>query len=194
MIILFFLIILLLLIYNCKTEFYDNEYISDFITIYEEKLERFKNLPTINILIIGSISQKKFDFITNYFDNGLYYIYNEDNIQYKNTSENIIQNENNPFIIEEILNLKDSKINIDIIITEGQISLENFIFIAQNYTNLLNKKGIILFQNVQTIENCSKIIDQIPLNIKNKFEIIDLRRVNDKYDNICLIMDKNNIL
>jgi hypothetical protein len=190
MIILFLLLILLLLVFYVKTELFQDEYISDYITIYEEKLKRFKKLPIINILIIGSISQKKFDFITNYFDNGLYYIYNEDYIQYKNTSDNIIQNENNPFTSEEILSLKDSKNNFDIIITEGQVSLDNFIFIAQNYINLLNKEGIILFQNVQTIENSGKIIDKIPLNIKNKFEIIDLRRVNGKYDNICLIMNK----
>lgn len=118
------------------------------------------------------------------------YIYNETSTEYKYIDQNFIQNETYPFTIEEVNKLVDTSKKFDIILTQGQISLENFKFIAKNYVNLLEKNGIIIFENIQSINNINDIIDAIPLDIKVKMEIIDLRRVNGKYDNLCLIVDK----
>ena len=166
-----------------------NTFVPDFNSIYDSLLSKYKD-TNIKILLIGSISQKKLDFINNYFNNSIIYIYNEDKTYYKNLSDNIIQNENYPYNINEINSLSNTHINFDIILTSGQISIENFEFIATNYINLLSDKGIIIFENIQSINNANIIINAIPLNIKNKIDIIDLRRVNSKYDSICIILDK----
>ena len=187
--ILFLLLILIFILYIIKNEKFQNIFIPDFNTIYDYKLTKYKN-QNIKILLIGSISQNKLNFINNYFNNCFIYIYNEDKTYYKNLSSNIIQNENYPYNINEIKNLNDIHITFDIILTSGQISLDNFIFIAANYINILNNTGIIIFENIQSINNCDSIINAIPLNINNQIEIIDLRKKNSKYDNICLILDK----
>ena len=192
MIIIFLIIILgFLLITNKKTkELFIDDYIPDFISVYNNKFDRYlKSSKPKKILLIGLISQKKIDFFIKYFNDSILYIYNEDKIEYKNIDENIIQNENYPFMIEEVEKLKSVNNNFDIILTQGQISIDNFKFIAKNYINLLDKNGIIIFENIQSLNNISDIIDSVSLSIKNKFEIQDLRRVNGKYDNICIIMD-----
>lgn len=191
-IIIILIVILLFLIFSKQEKFQTDKFVPDLISIYEKNLGRFKNSDTKKrILLLGSISQKKLDFFTNYFNNSIIYVYNEDNIVYKNIDESIIKNENYPFMIEEVDKLKRLNKSFDIILTQGQISIDNFMFIAKNYINLLEKDGIIIFENIQTLDNIGKIIDSIPLDIKNKFEIHDLRRVNGKYDNICIIMDKH---
>ena len=191
-IIIILIVILLFLIFSKQEKFQTDKFVPDFISIYEKKLGRFKNSDTKKrILLLGSISQKKLDFFTNYFNNSIIYVYNEDNIVYKNIDESIIKNENYPFMIEEVDKLKRLNKSFDIILTQGQISIDNFMFIATNYINLLEKDGIIIFENIQTLDNIGKIIDSIPLDIKNKIEIHDLRRINGKYDNICIIMDKH---
>lgn len=192
MIIIILIVILLFLIFSKQEKFQTDNFVPDFISIYEKKLGRFKNSDTTKkILLLGSTSQKKLDFFTNYFNDSIIYVYNEDNIVYKNIDESIIKNEDYPFMIEEVDKLKRSNKTFDIILTQGQISIDNFMFIAKNYINLLEKDGIIIFENIQTLDNISKIIDSIPLDIKNKIEIHDLRRINGKYDNICIIMDKH---
>jgi hypothetical protein len=192
MIIIFLIIILgFLLITNKKTtELFIDDYVPDFISIYNNKFDRYlKSSKPKKILLIGLISQKKLDFFIKYFTNSILYVYNEDKIEYKNIDESIVQNENYPFMIDEVEKLKSINNNFDIILTQGQISIDNFKFIAKNYINLLDINGIIIFENIQSLNNISDIIDSVSLSIKNKFEIQDLRRVTGKYDNICIIMD-----
>lgn len=192
MIIIILIVILLFLFVTNQEKFQSEKFVPDFVSIYEKKLGRYKNSnKTKKILLVGSISQKKLDFFSNYFDDAIIYVYNEDNIVYTKMNESIIKNDNYPFMIEEVDKLKRTNNTFDIILTQGQISIDNFIFIAKNYVNLLEKDGIIIFENIQTLDNISKIIDSIPLDIKDKIEIHDLRRVNGKYDNICIIMDKH---
>ena len=193
-IVLIFILMILLKTNKKSQETFNDNYVPDFISVYKDKLDRyFKNLSTKKILLIGSISQKKLNFFMEFFNDSIIYVYNEDHIEYKNIDDNIIQNEQYPFMIEEVDKLKSINKNFDIILTQGQISIDNFKFIGKNYINLLTKDGIIIFENIQSINNIGDIIDEIPLDIKYKFEIQDLRRVTGKYDNICLIMDKNNL-
>ena len=105
MIIIFLIILLVfLLITNKDTkELFIDEYIPDLISVYKNKFNRYlKSSKQKKILLIGLISQKKLDFFMKYFNNSIIYVYNEDNIEYKNIDESIIQNENYPFMIEEV--------------------------------------------------------------------------------------------
>ena len=188
LLLLFILLIFLLL---NKNENFAYDYIPDFISVYNSKLIKYKNTQS-KILLIGSVSQYKLDFINNYFNDSIIYVYNEDRIKYKNFDDNIIQNDYNPFTINSIKDFIDTKISFDIIISCGQISIENYLFIAKYYINLLSLDGIILFENIESLEHAILIIDKIPIYIKNRIDIIDLRRINpEKYDKICLFLDKS---
>ena len=110
MIIIILIVILLFLIFSKQEKFQTDNFVPDFISIYEKKLGRFKNSDTTKkILLLGSTSQKKLDFFTNYFNDSIIYVYNEDNIVYKNIDESIIKNEDYPFMIEEVDKLKKLK-------------------------------------------------------------------------------------
>jgi len=188
--ILFLLLFILLILLLNKNENFKNDYVPDFISVYNSKLSKYKN-TSIKILLIGSISQDKLEFINNYFTNCIIYVYNEDKTYYNNLSDNIIQNEHNPFDIGEVKSLFDNHINFDIILSCGQISIESYTFIAKSYINLLSNKGVIIFENIQSIDNANLIINAIPLDIKNQIDIVDLRRVYPiKYDRICIVLDK----
>lgn len=190
MILFLLLFILFLFLFLNKNEHFKDEYVPDFISIYNSKLAKYKN-TNIKILLIGSISQDKLDFINNYFTDSIIYAYNEDKTYYNNLSDKIIQNQNNPFDIGEVNNLSNNHINFDIILSCGQISIDNYIFIAKSYINLLSNQGIIILENIQSIDNANLIINAMPLDIKNQIDIIDLRRVYPiKYDRICIVLDK----
>lgn len=190
MILFLLLFILFLYLFLNKNEHFKDEYVPDFISIYNSKLAKYKN-TNIKILLIGSISQDKLDFINNYFTDSIIYAYNEDKTYYNNLSDKVTQNQNNPFDIGEVKSLSDNHVNFDIILSCGQISIDNYIFIAKSYINLLSNKGIIIFENIQSIDNANLIINAMPLNIKNQIDIIDLRRVYPiKYDRICIVLDK----
>lgn len=190
MILFLLLFILFIFLFKNKNEHFKDEYVPDFISIYNSKLAKYKN-TNIKILLIGSISQDKLDFINNYFTDSIIYAYNEDKTYYNNLSDKVTQNQNNPFDIGEVKSLSDNHVNFDIILSCGQISIDNYIFIAKSYINLLSNKGIIIFENIQSIDNANLIINAMPLNIKNQIDIIDLRRVYPiKYDRICIVLDK----
>lgn len=196
MIILYLLLFFLFFFININENEYENEnsnfsntFIPDFNSIYNSRLIKYKN-KNIKILLIGLVSQNKLDFINNFFNNSIIYIYNEDETFYKNLSSNIIQNKDFPYNINEIKNLNNIHLNFDIILTCGQISLDNFIFIATHYINFLSDNGIIIFENILSINNTDIIINSIPLDINYQIDIIDMRRLNKKYDSICLILDK----
>jgi hypothetical protein len=190
MILFLLLFILFIFLFLNKNEHFKDEYVPDFISIYNSKLAKYKN-TNIKILLIGSISQDKLDFINNYFTDSIIYAYNEDKTYYNNLSDKVIQNQNNPFDIGEVKSLSDNHVNFDIILSCGQISIDNYIFIAKSYINLLSNKGIIIFENIQSIDNANLIINAMPLDIKNQIDIIDLRRVYPiKYDRICIVLDK----
>jgi DNA-directed RNA polymerase subunit L len=191
MILFLLLFILLIFLLVNRNETFIDSYTPDFISIYNSRLGKYKN-TNIKILLIGSISQNKLNFINNYFNNCIIYVSNEDKTYYNNLSDNIIQSENNPFDIGEVNNFITNHINFDIILTCGQISIDNYIFIAKAYVHLLTTNGIILFENVQSIENASSIINAIPLDIKNEINIIDLRKIYPtKYDRLCILLDKS---
>lgn len=184
------LIILLILIKNGNENFSD-EYIPDFLSVYNSRLAKYQNTE-IKILLIGSISQSKLNFINDYFKNCIIYLYNEEITYYNNLPSNINQNENSPFGIDQITNLHNNHVNFDIIITCGQTELRNLEFIAKSYINLLNKTGIIIFENVQSIIDANSIIKSIPIQFNYEIDIIDLRRkLPSKTDKICVILDKS---
>ena len=61
------LFILLFILYFNNNEKFEQIHIPDFIKVYDKVLNRYKN-KVIKILLIGTISQKKLDFINDYFE------------------------------------------------------------------------------------------------------------------------------
>jgi hypothetical protein len=81
--------------------------------------------------------------------------------------------------------------DFDIIIEDGAHTLHSMIFTIKNYTNLLAKNGILIIEDVQSYDWFDILIENIP-DKKFKYEIIDLRSVKNRYDDMLLVI-KNDI-
>lgn len=66
-IIILFIILMFFVITNQKSETFYDEFKPDFLSVYSDKLDRYLKSPnTKKILLIGSISQKKLDFLVHF--------------------------------------------------------------------------------------------------------------------------------
>jgi hypothetical protein len=83
----------------------------------------------------------------------------------------------------------------DIIIDDGPHTLESQINCVQNYLYLLKEGGILFIEDLQEISWFEKIIDAIPVDIKNQVEIHkhDLRGYKNRKDDLLLVIQRKSI-
>jgi len=78
----------------------------------------------------------------------------------------------------------------DIIIDDAPHTLESQIFTIQNYTKLLKKGGTLVIEDIQHFDNASEIMQLIG-NIPHKScEVVDLRPIKNRYDDIVIVVKK----
>jgi hypothetical protein len=70
----------------------------------------------------------------------------------------------------------------DLIIDDGPHTIQSQIFALEHHYALLKEGGILVVEDVQSIEIAATICDRIPL-----CEIIDLRSVKGVYDDIMIV-------
>ena len=78
----------------------------------------------------------------------------------------------------------------DIIIEDGPHTLESQIYAIQNYTQLLKEGGILIIEDVQQLEHCKLIMDSIGDITHNTCELVDLRHIKNRYDDILIVVKK----
>ena len=76
---------------------------------------------------------------------------------------------------------------MDIIIDDGPHSIETQQFVAQYYTKLLKKNGILVIEDIASIEYVDSIIDKFPNREKARY--VDLREKKGRYDDILIIYE-----
>lgn len=81
--------------------------------------------------------------------------------------------------------------NFDIIIDDGLHTLPSMIFTVQNYIKLLNNNGILVIEDIKNYDWFDTLIKNIPDNKKINHKIIDLRKINNRYDSMLLILEKS---
>lgn len=78
----------------------------------------------------------------------------------------------------------------DIIIDDAPHTLESQIFTIQNYTKLLKKGGILVIEDIQHFDNASVIIESIGDIPHKSCEVVDLRPIKNRYDDIVIVVKK----
>jgi cephalosporin hydroxylase len=78
----------------------------------------------------------------------------------------------------------------DIIIEDGPHTLESQIFAIQNYTPLLKEGGILIIEDIQQYDDCKLIIESIGEIPHKSCEIVDLRGIKGRYDDILIVVKK----
>lgn len=163
---------------------------------YSELLEPIRNLAN-NVMEIGIAHGGSIKLWHDYFLNAT--IYGLDIINYhsdwnqtkiiKNPRIKLLTNTNaydNNFINNNFPNIK-----FDMILDDGPHTLESMIFSAKYYTDLLTEKGILIIEDVQSIDWITDIYNAVPDNLKCYCKTYDLRNNYGRYDDIIFVINKN---
>jgi len=91
------------------------------------------------------------------------------------------------------INNNFQNVNFDIIIDDGPHTIESMLFFAKYYSLLLSSNGVLIIEDVQSIDWVQHIIDAFPLELKPFVYVEDRRHIKNRYDDILIILDKRKI-
>jgi cephalosporin hydroxylase len=78
----------------------------------------------------------------------------------------------------------------DIIIEDGPHTLESQIFTIQNYVPILNNGGVLIIEDVQRFEDTESILKSIGDLEHISCNLIDIRHVKGRYDDLMIVVKK----
>ena len=104
-------------------------------------------------------------------------LYNNDAYNYNFIFEN--------FIIKNI--------KFDLILDDGPHTLESMKEFIKLYSQVLTDDGILIIEDIQSIEFIDILINVVPENLKEFIKVYDLRNNKNRYDDIVFTIDKLNI-
>lgn len=87
--------------------------------------------------------------------------------------------------------LKPLNKKFDIIIDDGPHTLESMIFFIKNYLPMLTENGILIVEDVQSIDWTNKLSDTVPDDFKEYIEVYDLRSNKERYDDILFVINRS---
>ncbi len=79
----------------------------------------------------------------------------------------------------------------DVIIDDGPHTLESQIYSVQNYVDLLKPGGVLVVEDIQSIENVQILISHIQPG--HTYEYFDLRSIKGRYDDIALVIRRKKL-
>jgi hypothetical protein len=85
---------------------------------------------------------------------------------------------------------KVSDIKFDMILDDGPHSLESMKDCIRLYSNLLKDNGILIIEDVQSIEWIDELKKVVPEDLKKHIRSYDLRHNKGRYDDIVFTLDK----
>jgi hypothetical protein len=85
----------------------------------------------------------------------------------------------------------NNKIVFDILIDDGPHTLESMKTFIQIYSKLLAKDGIMVVEDVQTLEWIPELIKAVPEHLKMYVEVYDLRHIKGRWDDILFVINCN---
>lgn len=78
----------------------------------------------------------------------------------------------------------------DIAIDDGPHSLESQILFIKKYLPMMRPGGILIIEDIQDFGHMEILKENTPDEYKNKVEIIDLRRIKQRYDDLMFVIRK----
>ena len=182
------------IINNDKT---DKNTVHSYLELYQHLFNN-KQFTAKNILEIGIDRGGSIKLWSDFFINATIYgldIMNIDNIW------NDIKNIHNiklyssydaydPIIFNDVF-LK-SNIKFDVLIDDGPHTLESMILFIQLYSQIMTDDGILIIEDVQSIDWINHLINAVPKNLKSYIKYYDLRKNKNRYDDIVFTIDKSN--
>jgi len=78
----------------------------------------------------------------------------------------------------------------DIIIEDGPHTVNSQVFAIKNYTPLLKEGGILIIEDIQKYDDCKLIMESIGDIPHKSCELIDLRHIRNRYDDLLIVVKK----
>lgn len=90
-------------------------------------------------------------------------------------------------------NFLNKNIKFDMILDDGPHTLESMKIYITLYSQLLADNGILILEDIQSMDWVKILIDSVPEHLKKFIEVYDLRKNKGRYDDIVLVINKNKI-
>ena len=158
------------------------------------KKDTAKNVLEIGVWDGGSI-KLWYDFFTNATVYGLdiipiqqvwHELKNNDRIKIYTS----IDAYNEEFFTNTFLN---QNIKFDFMLDDGPHTIESMIKFIQLYSQIISNNGILIIEDVQSMEWLDILSDATPEHLKQYIKTYDLRSNKGRYDDIVFTIDKSNI-
>tara|TARA_R110000822_G_scaffold56587_1_gene142930 strand:- start:1719 stop:2252 length:534 start_codon:yes stop_codon:yes gene_type:complete len=162
----------------------DHSYLEEYTKLFEYKKNDKMNILEIGSVMFGGGSSIMFN---NYFKNAdLYAVDILDYPKIFDSYERIHPIKTNAYSQEGIDIFNERK--YDIIMDDGSHILYHQKFVANKYMDLLNDNGILLIEDINSIEDAQAIIKSCP---KYKSTLIkDLRHIKGRHDDMFVVIFK----
>ncbi len=85
----------------------------------------------------------------------------------------------------------NKNIFFDMLLDDGPHSLESMKQFIKLYTQVMATDGILMIEDVQSIEWIEELKNVVPLHLQKYIEIYDLRHIKNRYDDIVFVINKN---
>jgi hypothetical protein len=169
-----------------------HSYLPLYETLLYKKKQSCKNILEIGICDGGSIKLWR-----DYFTNSK--IFGVDTLHI-NKMWNKILNDNNIILYTSTdaytetfvkTNFIDKNIKFDVMLDDGPHTLISMIKFIQLYLNLLSEDGILIIEDIQSIDWINELKNSVPDDMKKFINIYDLRHIKNRYDDIVFTIDKS---
>jgi len=97
-----------------------------------------------------------------------------------------------PVFFKDTFNLFiKNNIFFDILIDDGPHTLESMKTFIQMYSKILSNNGIMVVEDVQTLDWIPELINAVPTHLKMYIEVYDLRHIKGRWDDILFVINCN---
>ena len=181
------------LIDNTRT---DKNECHSYLETYEKILNRIK-YTAMNILEIGICKGGSIKLWYDYFPNATIYamdIMHIDDVYdgLKNLDRIKLMTSTNAYD-ETLIKTEfiDNNIKFDMILDDGPHTLDSMCFTAKYYSDILADDGILIIEDIQSLDWLEAIFESFPKKLLPKVKFIDLIDKKNQYDDILVILDKS---
>jgi hypothetical protein len=95
---------------------------------------------------------------------------------------------NEDFVNENFIN---KGLKFDFMLDDGPHTLQSMADFIRLYLPLLKEDGILIIEDVQSIDWFQNLSDQVPEDLKKYINIYDRRQVKDRYDDLVFTIDRS---
>ena len=170
----------------------DKNTIHSYLPLYETLLEPIKDTSG-NILEIGVYLGGSIKLWYDYFTKATIYgcdIQDRVKIHKLKTYNRVLLNLNENAYTKEYVQKNFENKKFDFLIDDGPHSLESQEKFIELYSPLLSENGILIIEDVQSINWLEKLKNKTPEHLKQYIKTYDLRKNKGRYDDIVFTIDK----